>query len=65
MPTILKMDTQGTFDCSSSLTIPALGIMKALPPSGETEIEIPPQNAGTTMHGLCAMGMYNFAVNFN
>ena len=65
MPTIIKMDTQGTFDCSSALTIPSLGINKNLPPSGETEIEVPPQKAGATMRGLCAMGMYNFAVNFN
>lgn len=65
MPTILKVDTQGTFDCSSALTIPGLGYSKNLPPSGETEIEIPPQKAGTTMRGLCAMGMYSFQIQFN
>lgn len=65
LPTILKVATNGTFDCSSALTIPSLGINKNLPPSGETGIEVPPQKAGTTMRGLCAMGMYNFAVNFN
>ena len=65
MPTVIKMDTQGTFDCSSALTIPSLGYRNNLPPSGETAIDVPPQKAGTTMRGLCAMGMYNFAVNFN
>jgi Cu+-exporting ATPase len=65
MPTVIKMDTQGTFDCSSSLAIPSLGLNKILPPSGQTEIEIPPQKAGTTMQGLCAMGMYNFSIQFN
>ena len=65
MPTVLKMDTQGTFDCSSALTIPSLGYRANLPPSGETVIDVPPQKAGTIMRGLCAMGMYNFAVNFN
>ena len=65
MPTVIKMDTNGTFDCSSVLTIPSLGYRNNLPPSGETAIDVPPQQSGTTMRGLCAMGMYNFAVNFN
>lgn len=65
IPTIIKVDTQGTFDCSSALTIPSLGIRKTLPPTGETEIEVPPQEAGTTMRGLCSMGMYSFQVDFN
>lgn len=65
VPTIIKMDTLGTFDCSSLLTIPSLGINKNLPPSGETEIEVPPQTSGTTLRGLCAMGMFSFAINFN
>ena len=65
MPTVIKVDTNGTFDCSSALTIPSLGYRNNLPPSGETAIDVPPQKAGVTMRGLCAMGMYNFAVNFN
>ena len=65
MPTIIKVATNGTFDCSSALTIPSLGYRANLPPSGSTDVEVPPQKAGTTMRGLCAMGMYNFSVNFN
>ena len=65
MPTVFKVETQGTFDCSSALVIPSLGYRSNLPPSGETLIDVPPQKAGTTMRGLCAMGMYNFAVSFN
>lgn len=65
VPTILRVDTQGTFDCSAALSIPSLGFRKNLPPTGQTEIEIPPQKAGTTMRGLCAMGMYNFSIEFN
>lgn len=64
MPTALKMETQGTFDCSLALVIPSLNYSKNLPPSGETIIDIPPQKAGTTIRGLCAMGMYSFVVNF-
>ena len=65
MPTVIKVDTNGTFDCSSALTIPSLGYRSNLPPSGETAIDVPPQEAGATVRGLCAMGMYNFSVNFN
>jgi plastocyanin domain-containing protein len=65
IPTIIKVNTQGTFDCTAALTIPSLGYEKNLPPSGETLIDVPPQKAGTTMRGLCAMGMYNFSINFN
>ena len=65
IPTVIKMDTQGTFDCSSALNIPSVGYRGNLPPSGETAINIPVQKAGTAMRGLCAMGMYNFKINFN
>ncbi len=65
IPTVLKIDTQGTFDCSSALSIPSLDYRSNLPPSGETAIDVPPQKAGTTIRGLCAMGMYNFSINFN
>ena len=65
MPTVIKVNTQGTFNCIAALTIPSLGYQKNLPPSGETLIDVPPQKSGTTMRGLCSMGMYNFEVNFN
>lgn len=65
MPTVIKMNTQGTFDCTSALTIPSLGYRKNLPPSGETLIDVPQQKSGSTIRGVCAMGMYNFSVNFN
>src|SRR3989344_1522013 len=57
MPTVLKVATNGTFDCSSALTIPTLGYSKNLPPSGETEIEIPSQKTGAVVRGICSMGI--------
>lgn len=63
--TILRMKTEATFDCSSALTIPSINYQKNLPPSGITEIELPPQKAGTTLQGMCSMGMYNFEIAFN
>ncbi|MEK9183790.1 MAG: cupredoxin domain-containing protein [Patescibacteria group bacterium] len=65
MPTVLKIDTLGTFDCSSALAIPSIGYRTNLPPSGSTEIEIPAQKSGSTLRGLCGMGMYNFQIRFN
>lgn len=65
IPTVINVQTNGTYDCSSALTVPAVGFRKSLPASGVTPIEIPPQQPGTTVKGVCAMGMYNFAVNFN
>lgn len=63
--TIIRVGTNGTFDCSSSVAIPSLGLRKSLPITGSTDIEIPEQKAGTKLQGLCAMGMYNFVVTFN
>jgi plastocyanin domain-containing protein len=65
MPTVINVQTNGTFDCSSALTVPAIGFRTMLPSSGVTPIEIPPQQPGTTIKGVCSMGMYSFAVNFN
>ena len=65
VPTFLRVRTQGTFDCSSALTIPSIGYRANLPPSGITEIEVPAQKTGATLQGLCAMGMFNFQVRFN
>jgi len=65
MPTILRVETQGTFDCSAALTLPSINYQKILPPSGTTEIELPPQKSGSAFEGLCSMGMYRFAIAFN
>jgi Cu+-exporting ATPase len=64
MPTVLRVETQGTFDCSSVLAIPSMNYQENLPPSGVTEVELPPQKAGSTFEGLCGMGMYRFEIAF-
>jgi plastocyanin domain-containing protein len=65
IPTILRMKTNGTFDCSSGVTIPSLGIRQTLPSTGETDVEIPAQKSGTSLEGVCVMGMYHFTINFS
>lgn len=65
MPTVLKVKTQGTFDCTAALTVPAVGYKAMLEPTGVAVIEIPPQKTGSVVQGVCAMGMYSFQVKFN
>lgn len=63
MPTIIRFDTNGTFDCSSTVRIPSMNISKSLPQTGTTDIDIgSPQLA--TLQGTCGMGMYPFEVEF-
>ena len=63
IPTILRFNTNGTFDCSSSVRIPSLDIFKYLPQSGTTDIDLGIQSAGT-LNGSCGMGMYPFEIQF-
>ena len=64
IPTILRMNTKGTFDCSSFVRIPSMNISKSLPQSGVTDIDLGTQNAGT-LNGSCGMGMYPFEIEFS
>lgn len=63
IPTVIRFNTKGTFDCSSSVRIPSLGISKSLPQTGSTDIEIGEGKLGT-LQGTCGMGMYPFEVEF-
>ena len=63
IPTILRINTNGTFDCSSSVRIPSMNISKYLPPSGVTDIDLGTQQAGI-LNGSCGMGMYPFEIEF-
>jgi plastocyanin domain-containing protein len=63
LPTILRFDTNRTFDCSSSVRIPSMNISKILPQTGSTDIDIGTQQAGI-FQGTCSMGMYPFEVEF-
>jgi plastocyanin domain-containing protein len=64
IPTILRVNTKGTFDCSANLVIPKLSYQKFLQPSGTENISISADQAKGTLQGLCSMGMYNFQVVF-
>ena len=63
IPTILRMNTNGTFDCTSSVRIPGLNISQNLPLSGSTDIDLGTQKV-STIQGTCGMGMYPFDIKF-
>jgi len=63
IPTILRMNTKGTFDCSSSVRIPSMNLFKSLPQSGVTDIDLGTQKTGA-VNGSCGMGMYPFEIDF-
>lgn len=65
IPTVLRVETNNTFDCSSNLVIPSLGYRASLNPVGVTEIEVSSQKAKSSIRGICSMGMYGFDVRFN
>ena len=63
IPTILRVSTSGTFDCSSAIRISEMNISQNLPISGSTDIDIGVQKVGT-FQGTCGMGMYPFDIKF-
>lgn len=63
VPTILRVNTNGTLDCSSAIRIPTMNIGKNLPMSGTTEIDLGNPKIGI-LQGACGMGMYPFEIDF-
>ena len=63
VPTTLRITTEGTFDCSSVISIPELKIRQNLPSSGTTDIDLGVRPAGV-LDGTCGMGMYPFTIEF-
>jgi plastocyanin domain-containing protein len=63
MPTILRFNTNGIFDCSASIRIPSMNITRMLSQAGSTDIDLGNPKLGT-LQGTCGMGMYSFAIDF-
>jgi len=62
---VLRIQTKNTYDCSTSVVIPALNVSKVLPPTGSTDIALGSQKEGTVINGSCGMGMYRFKIKFS
>ncbi len=65
IPTKLIVRTKGNYDCSSSLSIRAVGYQGILPGTGDTEIDLGAISAGEKIVGVCSMGMYSFDISFS
>lgn len=63
IPTVLRVTTRGTFDCSAAIRIPSLGIAGTLPNTGSTDIDLGTPSVGV-IRGTCSMGMYSFEIEF-
>ncbi len=63
VPTIVRFNTTGTFDCSASVRIPSRDVSQVLPQTGTTDIDVG-INAPGPLEGSCGMGMYPFAIEF-
>ncbi len=64
IPTKLIVKTDGTYDCSASLTINSIGYRKVLKQTGEEVIDLGIPKSGVPLNGTCGMGMYSFIINF-
>lgn len=64
IPTVIRMETKNSYDCSIALVIPDIEYQSYLPQSGITEIEVPVEKAQGTLRGMCSMAMYNFEIDF-
>lgn len=63
IPTTLRVNTNGTFDCSSSIRIPSMNVSKNLTSTGTADIDLGNSKLGT-LQGICGMGMYPFQIHF-
>ncbi len=61
IPTILRLRTESTFDCSSQVRIPSLHVSQSLSPFGVTEVDLGVLKPGV-LQGACSMGMYSFEI---
>ena len=64
-PSVIRFTTANSFDCSTALTISKLNYRNNLPNTGVTDVEVPAQTAGSTIEGVCSMGMYRLKITFN
>jgi sulfite exporter TauE/SafE len=63
-PIRLVMVTNNVRSCSRDFVIPDLNLSQLLPATGETVLEIPSQQAGSSLQFMCSMGMYTGVIQF-
>lgn len=63
IPTELHVVTNGTYDCSASVSIPSMHVYTNLQPTGTKTIDLGTPSVGV-MPASCGMGMYRFEIDF-
>jgi len=61
----LKLVTSNTWGCTRAFVIPALNYSNLLSDTGEVVVDLPPQQAGSSLLYTCSMGMYSGVIHFN
>jgi len=64
IPTVLRIYTDKTYDCSRGFLLPDLKKQAVLPVKGTTAFTLGPQKKGSTLFGTCGMGMYTLEIRF-
>ena len=64
IPSVLRVYTDRTFDCSRAFYLPDLKKQAVLESKGVATFPIPPMAKGATLFGTCGMGMYTFTIRF-
>ncbi len=65
LPTIIRVSTNNSYDCSVSLAVPKLNYQRFLGASETVDIPVTAAEAKGKLSGVCGMGMYSFNINFN
>lgn len=60
----LNLVTNKTYSCARDFVIPALNYYQLLPDTGTVQVNIPAQEAGSTLFFTCSMGMYTGQIVF-
>ena len=64
IPTVINLKTDRTRDCTIAVTIPSLKYRMMLPTTGVTPVNVAAQEPGSSLQGVCTMGMYGFTIRF-
>jgi len=60
----LNLVTDAVYSCALAFLIPDLDFYQMLPPIGTVQVDIPTQEAGSTLYFTCSMGMYTGQIVF-
>lgn len=63
VPSIIRFETNNTFDCSLAIRIPSMNFSGMLSNSGSKDVNLGTPRVGS-LKGSCSMGMYPFQINF-